>query len=225
MTAVTKPVSHTQPISNPMHIARKRRRLLNQAGVTLLALFLLSIFLMPLAYGAVTSLKSESQATDARAPILPSEVVMYEYEGEEYEVFFVPTEDGLQKWALVDKGRSNSEFVDIANPEAGLIEWQGNWRQLDQVRNLSIHWQNYPEAWEEISFLRLLGNTLMYAFVTMIGTLPLSGQKSPVHHPDFDYHPAAASHAHPDLRLLRARVGVGGDMASADSAASVRQRL
>jgi multiple sugar transport system permease protein len=119
----------------------------------------------------VTSLKSESQATDARAPILPSEVVMYEYEGEEYEVFFVPTETGLQKWALVDKGRADSEFIDIANPEAGLITWQGNWRQLDQVRNLSVHWQNYPEAWEQISFLRLLGNTLMYAFVTMIGTL------------------------------------------------------
>ena len=67
MTAVTKPVPRTQPISNPMHIARARRRLLNQAGVTLLALLLLSIFLMPLAYGAVTSLKSESQATDARA--------------------------------------------------------------------------------------------------------------------------------------------------------------
>ena len=72
---------------------------------------------------------------------------------------------------MVDKGRSDSEFVDIANPEAGLITWQGNWRQLEQVRNLSIHWQNYPEAWEQISFLRLLGNTLMYAFVTMIGTL------------------------------------------------------
>lgn len=171
MTAISKPVAQTQSMSNPMHIARTRRRLLNQAGVTLLALFLLSIFLMPLAYGAVTSLKSESQATDARAPILPSEVVMYQYEGKAYEVFFVPTESGLQKWALVDKGRSESEFIDIADPEAGLIPWQGNWRQLEQVRNLSIHWQNYPEAWEQISFLRLLGNTLMYAFVTMAGTL------------------------------------------------------
>ena len=171
MTAVSKPVAHTQLLANPMHVARARRRLLNQAGVSLLALFLLSIFLMPLAYGMVTSLKSESQATDARAPILPSEVVMYEFEGEEYEVFFVPTDDGLQKWALIDKGSADSDFIDIANPEAGPITWQGNWRQLEQVRNLSIHWQNYPEAWEEISFLRLLGNTLMYAFVTMIGTL------------------------------------------------------
>ena len=74
MTAATKPLAHTQAALNPLHIARARRRLLNQAGVTLLALFLLSIFLMPLVYGAVTSLKSESQATDARAPILPQKL-------------------------------------------------------------------------------------------------------------------------------------------------------
>jgi multiple sugar transport system permease protein len=156
-------------------MARNRRRLLNQAAVTMLALIILMIFLMPLGYGAVTSLKSESQATDARAPILPSDVVMYQYGEDEYEVFFVPAEDGtMQKWALISARRNESEFIDIANPDAGLITWAGNWRGLEQVRNLSIHWENYPEAWNEISFLRLLGNTLMYAFVTMIGTLTTS---------------------------------------------------
>ena len=168
MTAVSKPMANSRSALNPLHIARARRRLLNQAAITLLALLILSIFLMPLAYGAVTSLKSESQATDARAPILPSEVVMYQYGEDEYEVFLVPTEDGPKKWALIKKGRAESQFIDIENPDAGPITWAGNWRGLEQVRNLAIHWQNYPEAWEQISFLRLLGNTLMYAFVTSV---------------------------------------------------------
>ncbi len=43
-------------------------------------------------------------------------------------------------------------------------------RNLTPVTNTSFHWDNYPEAWDTIDFLRLLGNTLVYAIVTMVGT-------------------------------------------------------
>jgi len=158
-------------IATDHHVAQQRRRLLNQAGITLLALIILSIFLMPLGYGLVTSLKSQSQASDSKAPLYPSAIVEFTYEGEEYDVYEVPSEGGVGQWALIDKGRSESEFIDTANPEAGLITWTGNWRGLNQVRTVSVQWDNYPRAWEAIHFLRLLGNTLMYAFVTMAGTL------------------------------------------------------
>ena len=155
-------------------IAKRRRELLISLAVTLGALILLGVYLMPLGYGVISSLKTKSQVSDPQGPLLPSITVEYEYEGEKYGVYYVPTENGQQEWALVRKGRNNSGFVDIHNPEAGVIEWEGNWRQLEPVREVSVEWNNYPEAWNTIEFPRLLGNTLVYAFITMIGTLVAS---------------------------------------------------
>ena len=161
-------------VTSEIHIAKQRRRLLNQAGITLLTLFILSVFLMPLGYGLVTSLKSQSQASDSKAPIYPTATVKFNYEGQNYDVYEVPYEDGVGEWALIKKGRTDSQFIDTKNPEAGVITWTGNWRALNQVRVLSIQWDNYPRAWEQISFVRLLTNTLLYAFITMAGTLVAS---------------------------------------------------
>ena len=167
MTARTQTLSSYQ-------IAKRRRELLTSLAVTLGALILLGIYLMPLGYGLISSLKTNAQVSDPQGPLMPSVTVEYTYEGESYDVYNVPTDDGMQEWALVKKGRSSSTFVDTKNPEAGLIDWQGNWRQLDPVRELSVEWNNYPEAWNTIEFPRLLGNTLVYAFVTMVGTLVAS---------------------------------------------------
>ncbi len=154
--------------------AKRRRRLLNQAGITLLALIILFVYLMPMGYAAITSLKTQTQASNSRAPILPSKVIQFEYEGTSYDVYSVPTDEGVKQWALVSPGRRTSQFVDTQNPDAGLIEWSGNWRQLDPVTESSFAWENYPEAWNTIDFVRLLGNTLMYALITMFGTLAAS---------------------------------------------------
>ncbi|MBC7870240.1 MAG: carbohydrate ABC transporter permease [Chitinophagaceae bacterium] len=155
-------------------IARRRRQILNRSALTLLALVILSIYLMPLGYGLTNSLKSPAQAADINAPILPSESANFTYEGQSYPVYEVPTDEGVKQYALVDPGRRTSVMVDIQNPEAGTIEWEGNWRSLIPVTQVSFHWENYPEAWNTIHFLRLLGNTLMYAIVTMIGTVAAS---------------------------------------------------
>lgn len=163
--------AQTKTLNVEWQAAQKRRRLLNQAGITLVALILLSVYLMPLGYGALTSLKSKAQASDSKAPLLPNETIQFEYEGETYDVLYVPTDDGVQEWAIVQKGRRVSSFLDINNPEAGLIEWEGNWRGLDPVRELEFQWVNYPDAWNTIDFLRLLLNTLGYAMITMVGTL------------------------------------------------------
>lgn len=159
------------PISQEWKIARKRRRLLAQAGFTLATLIVLSVYLMPLGYGILNSVKSQAQVTDSKAPLLPVEAIQYEYDGDTYDVVYVPTDDGVQQWALVQKGRRVSSFIDINNPQAGLIEWEGNWRGLEPVYVMAFQWQNYPDAWDTINFLRLLMNTLGYAFITMIGTL------------------------------------------------------
>ena len=157
------------------NLTRKQRHLMWQAIVTLSTLFILGIFLTPMGYGIVNSLKSKQQVSDSSAPILPSEIMVNEYEWESYDVYEVPTADGeTVEWALVVKGRNNSQFIDPENPEAGLIDWEGRWRTLTPVRELAFQWGNYPRAWNSISFLRLLMNTLTYAIVSMIGAVTSS---------------------------------------------------
>jgi multiple sugar transport system permease protein len=155
----------------PWEIRERRREILLRGAITMFALLLISVYLMPLGYGVVTSLKSAQQASDSEAPILPSEIVEYEYEGKTYDVYQVPTEDGVREWALVKKGRESSQFVDPQSPEAGRIEWEGRWRTLEPARELALQWDNYPEAWNTINYVRLLGNTFKYAFVSMIGAV------------------------------------------------------
>ena len=152
-------------------IARRRRNLLIRWAITLFALVILGIYLMPLAYGAVTSLKTKAQTADPGAPIWPADAITFDYEGDEFAVLQVPTESGIEEWALVKKGRRSSQFIDPQNPEAGVIDWEGNWRALQPVREFAVQWDNYPQAWSTIDFARLLFFTLMYAFVTMVGTV------------------------------------------------------
>lgn len=153
------------------HIAKARRRILNRFAITLVALVILSIYLMPLGYGVINSLKTQDQASDERAPILPSTPVQYEFEGEMYPVFEVPTDTGTMQYALIDSGRRSSTMLDINNVEAGTFEWEGNWRSLTPVTEVDFSVENYPEAWDYIDFPRLLLNTLTYAVITMIGTV------------------------------------------------------
>jgi len=139
------------------------------ALVTLFALMLLSIYLLPMANMAMTSIRSQDQLSSM--DILPLSEETYSYEGKDYPVYKVPTEQGEMAWALVKKGRQASEFVDPANPEAGLIPWEGNWRTLEAYKAFDPRWENYPEAWEKLDFPRLFGNTLAIAITGMIGTL------------------------------------------------------
>ncbi|MEQ8676341.1 MAG: carbohydrate ABC transporter permease [Aggregatilineales bacterium] len=155
-------------------IAKRRRDLLNRSALTLLAVILLSIYLMPMAYGIVTSLKSKAQVGDSTAPLLPMETVLFEYEGQQLGVYTLSLEDGDRELALLRPSRNSSVFLDPNNLEAGEITWEGNWRQLEPVREFAVQWDNYSRAWNTIDFARLLGNTLTYAIVTMVGTLVAS---------------------------------------------------
>ena len=147
----------------------KRKRLMRTWAITILAMALLSVWLMPLGYAGVTSLKTRSQVSDT--PILPTEIATFEFEGRNLEVFEVPLDDGVRELALVTRGRESAEFVDPDDPAAGLITWEGRWRTLEPVRSLSFAWENYPEAWDKINFPRLLFWTSFYATITLLGAV------------------------------------------------------
>lgn len=164
-------ITRMQSRMTPWDYARWRQRILLKAAVTTLAVLILLVYLLPLGYGIVTSLKTKDQFTDPQAGLLPSVPKTYEYEGQTYEVFVVPTDAGDKEMALVKKGRRSSSFIDPQNPEAGLIEWEGFWNKLKRVDEFAPQWKNYEKAYTMIDFFRLLGNTIMYAFVTMIGAV------------------------------------------------------
>jgi multiple sugar transport system permease protein len=150
---------------------RMVRKIWENGSFTLITLVILAIFLMPFGYGIVTSLKSEAQIATLNAPILPSSALTYTYEGEVYDVYQVPTEDGVQEWALVRKGREDSSFININNPEAGLIEWEGRWRTLEPVWQSDYKWSNYEDAWNAIDFGILLRNTVLYSIFSTFGAV------------------------------------------------------
>jgi multiple sugar transport system permease protein len=151
--------------------AKATQTLVLKTAIGSLTLVILFMYLLPLIFSVVGSLKSKAQASDANAPILPSIAQKYTYNGEEFDIYNVPLEGGTRELALVKRGRSESSFVDPSNPGAGVIVWKGVWRTLSPAYRTAPQWDNYPKAFNFINFLRLLSYTLMYASITTIAAV------------------------------------------------------
>lgn len=136
--------------------------------LALLAIALLAVYLMPLGYAFVASLRVRNPPADA--PIWPMSPATFEWEGRNVEIFRVPTAEGERELAIIKKGRTTSQFVDPQNP-AEVIDWQGAWRTLPRVYRWDPQWQNFSEVWRFLDFGRLLFNTLAIAAIGTIGTV------------------------------------------------------
>src|SRR5829696_1756462 len=162
--------------STPVTLSRdaRTRRVAERTRLVLMTVALTAIaiaFLSPLAYSAITSIKKPEQITQANSPILPSDPATFEYEGESYDVYYVPIDGTTRELALYKKGRKESQFIDPSNPEAGPITWQGSWRTLEQPWEFSPQWTNYADVWDLINIPRLLFNTVALAVIGTIGTV------------------------------------------------------
>ena len=140
--------------------------------ITSFTVILLALFLSPLLRTVTLSLKSADQITTIGAPIWPADPGTFEYEGETLDVYLVPLPDGTTKeLALFDPGRQESGFIDPADPDAGVITWQGSWRALEQPWEFAPQWGNFAEVWTRINFPRLMLNTILLALIGGIGTI------------------------------------------------------
>jgi multiple sugar transport system permease protein len=149
-------------------------RALDRTRTLILTLTMVAIaiaFLSPLAYSALTSLKTPEQVTQPNSPLLPSDPATFDFEGKTYDVYYVPVDGVTRELALVKKGRQQSEFVDPKDPAAGRIVWDGSWRTLDQPWQFAPEWGNYAEVWDKIQFPRLLFNTVALALISLVGTV------------------------------------------------------
>lgn len=164
MASTSKTLTRTN--SSSANMSKKQRDLIMKTIITSITLVILMLYLLPFGYTVLTSLKTKQQVSAINAPIYPAAPDVFEFEGETYDVYQVPTESGTQNLALFKKGRRASQFLDPANAEAGVIEWEGSWRALTPAFHTAFTWSNYPRAFKTINFARLLGNTLMYAIIT-----------------------------------------------------------
>ena len=142
------------------------------ALVMFVILSLLLVYLFPLVYMGVTSLKETLQLQDPDAPLYPAERVNLEYQGKTYNVMLVPGENGqVRHWALVKAGRTSSEMIDPANLAAGVFTWQGNWRTLEYAYEPKVSFDNFTYLWDVAKFPQAVRNTLTVAVISEIGVL------------------------------------------------------
>ncbi len=132
---------------------------------------LLILFLLPIIYMLVTSVKEVDQLQDLNAPLYPARQKKYTYEGQEYLVYKVPFDDGVRELALVSPSRKISVFVDPNDPAQTPIEWEGNWRGLTGAYQFHISLEAFKSVFEVIDVPLMMRNTLGIAVITEIGVI------------------------------------------------------
>lgn len=194
--------TQTHPQRTPYFGSHKMQRQAQGFGMaafmTLLACLLLTGYLMPFVYMALTSLKDRDQiVASAKGSILPMDPITYTYEGpdidgytlevdgkpEDYnvklasgdalEVYKVPFGDETRELAMVFPSRTESLFIDPENPDDGLIRWEGPRARLTLplAMEFAPRTGNYKRAWDLADFPRLIFNTAFIAVVGGLGTL------------------------------------------------------
>lgn len=153
------------------HTTRVWKDAAKSFGVTFLVIVLLAAFLSPLLRLATDAFKTADQISETGAPLYPARARTVTYNGTEYEIFNVPTDQGMRALALYKKGRTESQFLDPANLSAPPIVWQGAWRSLEHAWEFAPTYSNFQQVWDLLNYPRLMFNTIALAVLGTIGTL------------------------------------------------------
>ena len=148
-----------------------RRDAMRTFVITFFAVVIVATFLSPLVRAVTISIKNSDQISQTNSPIYPADPKTFSYHGHDYDLYNVPIDGTTRELALVTKGRTESEFIDPANPDGGTINWQGSWRTLDPVWVFAPQWGNFLQVWDLINYPRLLFNTVALATIGTIGTV------------------------------------------------------
>ena len=171
MTASTQRV---RAFTDAGPVSKSYRRFLGKASITMLALLILSAYLLPLLYMVVTAFQQPGQASTPGAPFFPAEPKTAVYQGQEYPIYTVTIDGVARDLILITKGREQSTFVDPADPNATPIEWVGRWRTLEQAWAFSPEVDNFTTAWSQLNFPRLLFNTAAIAVLSTLAAVASS---------------------------------------------------
>ena len=143
-----------------------------RVGVTGVGLLILSVFLLPIIYVVTTAFKLDSQMTLPGAPLWPAEQATFNYEGKDYPLYNVPTEDGgTRLLGMVQPYREDSDMIDPAHPEQGVFNVQGRWRSWEPIYRFMPTLKNFIDAWDQVNFPRLFLNSFLLASISPVCTL------------------------------------------------------
>jgi multiple sugar transport system permease protein len=124
---------------------------------------------VPLLFMLSTALKDRNQLRASPPPLIPWETRTAEVDGKLEPLFEVTLDGETRVMALVkNQPQGKGLFVDPENPGEPIALVIA-----DQValRDIEIHWENFPEALTSVPFDRYLINTLIVTFVGMLGML------------------------------------------------------
>ena len=156
---------------NKYGASARKRWMIDILPFNLLVWIVALIYILPVGFMVVTAMMPTEQLGDREAPLYPAKVKSIVYNSISYKLYHVPTEEGVKEWALVDRGMTRSGFIDPQNPEAGLIEWQGDWTQLTWVYEFSPTWDNFKILFNALPFPAMVGNSLLMVLIGEIGVL------------------------------------------------------
>jgi multiple sugar transport system permease protein len=169
---VSEPLPTPPVVTSERHAEPPSRRdAMRSFVITFFAVVVLAAFLSPLIRAATISIKNSGQISQTNAPLYPADPEVFSYHGHDYTIYKVSINGTVRELALVTPGRTESEFIDPANPDAGSINWQGSWRTLEPVWVFAPQWGNFGQVWDLINYPRLLFNTIALATIGTIGTL------------------------------------------------------
>jgi multiple sugar transport system permease protein len=152
----------------------KVKRFLRIAPFNIFVWVLLILYLMPMMFMVVTGMMPTEQLGDKNAPLYPSRIMPYEYQGLEYQIYNVPTEKGIQQLALIEPGAISSLFIDPKDPKSTLIEWKGDWQSLTGVYEFHPAWGNFAVMAESLPFTKMVRNTFILTLVGEVAVLTSS---------------------------------------------------
>jgi multiple sugar transport system permease protein len=171
MIAQTTSPRKRNPATPSKYLGLHRWETLGTALFNVFVFTLLIVYLFPMVYMVTTSFMEGYQLRDRNAPAYPSRQLDIEYDGKVRKIYNVPFDGEMRQLALVKPGRTSSEFIDPQNLDAGLITWEGNWRQLIGVYEFHATWENFGILFRSLRFPEMVRNTLLLAFITEIGVL------------------------------------------------------
>jgi multiple sugar transport system permease protein len=152
-------------------VSRTLRRYLVRSSMTLLAVVILSAFLLPLVAMLTSAFEDAGQRSTPGAPFYPASPARGTYQGQTYDIYSVPIDGVERDLMLVKKGRTESTFVDPADPGQTPIVWQGAWRTLAQSWTFDPKLRNFSDVWSQLNYPRLLFNTAAVAVLSTIGAV------------------------------------------------------
>lgn len=166
-------ITRSVPLYPARAVIRRRalRNLSSRMLVTGLGIVVMLVFLMPLGYMLATAFKLDSQLSAQNAPLWPATAATFSFQGQDYPLYDVPTDQGTRRLALVKPFREDSDMVDPAHPELGVFNVKGRWRTWDPVYAFAPTLENFQKAWDQVAFPLLFRNTFAIALIGTIGTL------------------------------------------------------